>query len=374
MPKIRVLHIITRLPIGGAEHLLASIVRHLDTSRYESVVCCIQDRGELAGLIEAGGVPVVCLERMGKRFSLATVLALARLMRQRRIDLVHCHLYHANLYGRLAARLVGIPAIATVHNTYVRRKWHRSLLNCWLGRGRGLVIAVSAEARNDIIEHDRLDPGRVLLLPNGIDIARVDTPLSQAAAKQRLGYAADDFLIGCVGRLEEQKGHINIIRALGLMLETAPDDLKRRLQLLIVGDGRLRGELEQVATTTGMASRVHFAGSRGDVAEILRSLDLYVMPSLWEGLSLAMLEAMAAGLPVIISDVGGAAEVLGDGEFGIRVPPGDIAALAHAVMALVQDEGERRRLGTAARRRVCEHYDLRERIARLEATYAELLN
>jgi len=367
--KKRILHLITQLPTGGAEHLLASIVRHLDADRYESVVCCIQERGALAAMIEAGGVPVICLDRRGKRFSIGTVLALARLMREQRIDLVHCHLYHANLYGRLAARLAGIPAIATVHNTYVRRKWHRSLLNRWLGRGRGLVIAVSAEARSDVIEHDRLGPGRVLLLPNGIDLSRVDTPLSQAAAKQRLGYATDDFLIGCIGRLEEQKGHANIIRALGLMLQTAPEDLQRRLRLLIVGGGRLRGELERVAAAAG----VRFAGSRSDVAEILRSLDLYVMPSLWEGLSLAMLEAMAAGLPVIISDVGGAAEVLGDGEFGIRVPPGDVAALARAVMALVQDEAERRRLGAAAQRRVREHYDLRERVARLEAVYETLL-
>jgi glycosyltransferase involved in cell wall biosynthesis len=371
--KKRILHLITQLPIGGAEHLLASIVRHLDADRYESLVCCIQERGELAAMIEAGGVPVICLERRGKRFSFGTVLALARLMREQRIDLVHCHLYHANLYGRLAARLVGIPAIATVHNTYVRRKWHRSLLNRWLGRGRGLVIAVSAEARRDVIEHDRLNPGRVLLLPNGIDLSRVDTQLSQAAAKERLGYAADDFLIGCIGRLEEQKGHANIIHALGLMLETASEDLRRRMRLLIIGDGRLRGELERVAAATGVSDEVRFAGSRSDVAEILRSLDLYVMPSLWEGLSLAMLEAMAAGLPVIISDVGGAAEVLGDGEFGIRVPPGDVAALASAVMVLVQEEAERRRLGAAAQRRVREHYDLRERVARLEAVYETLL-
>jgi glycosyltransferase involved in cell wall biosynthesis len=128
-----------------------------------------------------------------------------------------------------------------------------------------------------------------------------------------------------------------------------------------------------VAAATGVTDKVRFAGSRSDVAEILRSLDLYVMPSLWEGLSLAMLEAMAAGLPVIISDVGGAAEVLGDGEFGVRVPPGDIAALARAVMALVQDEAERRRLGVAAQRRVREHYDLRERVARLQAVYETLL-
>jgi glycosyltransferase involved in cell wall biosynthesis len=371
--KKRILHLITRLPTGGAEHLLASIVRHLDAGRYESLVCCIQDRGELAYMIEAGGVKVISLDRRGKRFSPGTVLALARLMREQRIDLVHCHLYHANLYGRLAARLAGIPAIATVHNTYVRRKWHRSLLNRWLGRGRGLVIAVSAEARDDVILHDRLAPERVLLLPNGIDLGRVDTPLSQAAAKERLGYAPDDFLIGCVGRLEAQKGHIHIIAALGRMLQSAPADLARRLRLLIVGEGRLRGELERAIAAAGLGDKVRLAGNRSDIAEILRSLDLYAMPSLWEGLSLAMLEAMAAGLPLIISDVGGAAEVLGDNEFGVRVPPGDVDALARAMLALATDDAALQRLGRAARQRVREHYDLRERVARLAACYDALL-
>lgn len=371
--KMRILHLITRLPTGGAEHLLASIVRHLDPDRYESMVCCIQERGELADVIEAGGVPVSCLDQTGKRFSIATVLAIARLMRERKIDLVHCHLYHANLYGRLAARLVGIPAIATVHNIYVRRKWHRSLLNRWLGRGRGVVICVSAEARRDVILHDRLAPDRALLLTNGIDLSRVHTPLSQDAAKALLGYAADDFLIGCVGRLEEQKAHINVIRALGLVLEQLPAAMRPRLRLLIVGEGRLRGALERAISDAGLEANARLAGSRSDIAEVLRSLDLYVMPSLWEGLSLAMLEAMAAALPVIISDVGGAAEVLGDDEFGIRVPPGDVAALAGAMTALIANEGERRRLGNLAQARVREHYDMRERVARLEACYEALL-
>lgn len=371
--KRRILHLITRLPTGGAEQLLASIVRHLDAGRFDSTVCCIQERGELAALIEAAGVPVVCLGHTGKRFSLGTVLAIARLLRERKIDLVHCHLYHANLYGRLAARLAGIPAIATVHNTYVRRKWHRSQFNRWLGRGRGLVIAVSEEARRDVMRHDRLPAERVLLLSNGIDPARVDTPLSQQTAKARLGYAADDFLIGCVGRLEEQKAHVNAIRALRLLLEEVPASIGSRLRLLIVGDGRLRGELERAAEDPALAGRVRLAGTRSDIAEILRSLDLYVMPSLWEGLSLAMLEAMAAALPVIISDVGGAAEVLGDGEFGIRVPPGDVAALAEAMRALAENPDRCKQLGAAARNRVLEHYDIRKRVARLEECYDSLL-
>ena len=127
---LRVLHLITRLPIGGAEKILIDTVRNLDRARYDSVVCCIQDRGELATEIVQMGVPLFCLHRMqSKRFDFRAVTAVKKLIRQERIGLVHSHLYHANLYGRLAALLAGVPAVATVHNTYTRRKLHRRLLH-----------------------------------------------------------------------------------------------------------------------------------------------------------------------------------------------------------------------------------------------------
>lgn len=369
--KIRVLHLITRLPVGGAERLMATVVRLLDPGAFESVVCCIQDGGAVAEEIQAGGVPVICLGLMEKGgFDRRVVPKLVELIREQKIGLVHSHLYHANLYGRLAATKAGIPAIVSVHNAYTRRKWYRHLLNRWLGRRSAAVIAVSADIRDDIVRYDRLPESRVIVLPNGIDPARVETSLSKEQARQKLGFGPDEILLVSVGRLEEQKGHTYLLQALARLIEDDSTQGKR-IHLLLAGDGRRRQALEQEASALGIADWVHFLGTRSDMADVLRASDVFVMPSLWEGLSLAMLEGMAAGLPVVISDVGGAAEVLGANEYGWRVTPADVDMLANALGHLIGAPELCRHLGQSARRRVLENYSAQAMVGRLEDIYAK---
>ena len=363
MARARVLHLITRLPIGGAERLLVDVVRRLDPARFESVVCCIQAKGALAEELEGAGITVHCLNRMqSKRFDWRAVRDLARLLRSERISLLHSHLYHANLYGRLAARLAGVPAIATVHNVYTRSKLHRRLLNRLLSRISARVIAVSDEVRNDLVARDGIDPGRVATIHNGIDLRRVQSALTREQARARLGIPADALAVGCIGRLEEQKGHRFLLEACAQL----PD-----IRLIIAGDGRLRRDLENQSAALGIASRTAFLGARSDVADILCALDVHVMPSLWEGLSIAMLEAMAAGLPLVISDVSGVAEAFGEEECGIRVPPRDSAALAQAMRELAKNPERRARLGEAGRRRVRAEFDIEVMLRRLTAVYED---
>lgn len=347
------------MPIGGAERLLVDVVRRLDPARFESVVCCIQAKGELAAELESAGIAVHCLERMrSKRFDWRAVRDLARLLRRERIALVHSHLYHANLYGRLAARLARVPALATVHNVYTRSKLHRRLLNRLLSRATARVIAVSDEVRRDLIEQDGIDAAKVVTIRNGIDLRRVETRLSRKEARERLAIPDDALAIGCVGRLEEQKGHRFLLQAAA--------QLDSSCRIFVVGDGRLRHELEAQAR-----GRVTFLGARSDVAEILRALDIFVMPSLWEGLSLAMLEAMAAGLPLVISDVSGVAQAFGGEECGLRVPPGDAVALADAIRLLAESPQRRASMGEAARRRARAEFDIEVMIKRLAAVYED---
>jgi glycosyltransferase involved in cell wall biosynthesis len=370
--RARVLHLITRLPFGGAERLLVDIVRRLDAGRFESLVCCIQAKGELAAELEAGGTRVLCLERMrSRRFDFAAVRDLARLMRAERISLVHSHLYHANLYGRLAAALARVPAIATVHNIYARSKLHRRLLNRWLARISTRVVAVSDEVRRDLLEVDGLQTEKVVTVHNGIDLQRVATPLSREAARVRLDVPFDALLVGCLGRLEEQKGHTFLLQAFA-QLASQPGPAAP-LHLVLAGDGRRRKDLEAQAAALGIASRTRFLGARRDVAEVLRALDIYAMPSLWEGLPLALLEAMAAGVPVVASDVGGVAEVLGGGEWGLLVPPGDAGALGAALGRLAGEPGLRARLASTARQRVAARYGVDTMVARLAALYEDAL-
>ena len=363
---------ITRLPVGGAEKVLIDVVRRLDPKRYESVVCCIQAKGELAAQIEAMGVPLICLDRMqSTRFDWAAVRDLMRLMRSEHISLVHSHLYHANLYGRIAAFRAGVPAVATVHNVYTRTKFHRRLLNRLLSRASARVIAVSEAIRDDLVAHDGIAPRKVTVIHNGIDVRRVETSMTREQARAALRIKDDELAIGCVGRLEEQKGHRFLLEACA-KLGNDPD-LKHRLRILMVGDGRLRGALERLAGALGLASSVSFLGTRQDVPEILRALDIYAMPSLWEGLSIAMLEAMAAGLAVVISDVSGVSQALGNNEHGIRVPPGDSTALADAIRSLAAQPGRRRALGTSARERVKAEFSIEAMMSQLGSVYDDAL-
>ena len=147
--------------------------------------------------------------------------------------------------------------------------------------------------------------------------------------------------------------------------------LKFPIKLIVAGDGRLRHDLESRAAALGLAPHIAFLGARSDIAEILRALDVFAMPSLWEGLSVAMLEAMAAGLPLVISDVSGVAQAFGEEDCGIRVPPGDAAALAEAIRALALSPERRASLGEAARRRVRAEFDIEVMIARLAAVYED---
>lgn len=374
MGKYKLLHVIPRLPVGGAERLLASVLPLLPKERFESIVCCIQDKGAIAEQIEASGYEVVCLDRMREHgFDRQAVSALTRLIHDRGIDLVHTHLYHANLYGRLAALAAKVPAVATVHNSYVRTKLHRRLLNAYLGYRTERVIAVSEQVANDVLKYDFLPPRKVTLLPNGIDLrpyAHVRD--NRSATRAKLGFSSQDLLIVVVGRLEEQKGHRFLLQAFAQMQAAGK---AANTHILLAGDGRLRDSLKAQAFSSGIADFVHFLGMRQDIPDILGACDIFAMPSLWEGMSLALLEGMAAGLPILATDVGAARQVLcdGDGLTGVLVEPGDVSAIEEGLSRLLASEALRGDFATRGARTAAERYSVQGLADRLSALYLEIL-
>lgn len=374
---LRVLHLITTMPVGGAESLILTTIRELDSQAFTSVICCIQDKGPLGEETERQGIPVVALGRMQRKgFDRRVVGDLVSRIRRERIDVIHCHLHHAALYGRLAARRARIPSVVTVHNVYAKPKWHRRLLNRWLAKSTARVVAVSAAVGEDVLRYDRIDPERLMVIPNGIDLARAQSALTKEEARQRLGLPPDAQVIGCVGRLEAQKGHRFLLEALAA-LRTCPRGLAHPAgnpYPLIVGDGGELGALRQSVAELGLDDRVRLLGTRRDIADILRALDLFVLPSLWEGLPLALLEAMAAGVPVIASQVGGVGEVLEGGECGVALPAGDIAALSAAIGDLLSDTERRCALGQRGAERVKQRYSAQAMVARLADIYATSVN
>lgn len=364
--RLRILHLFVSLPVGGAENLLLSNLKLLDPTRYESVVCTLGEKGELAAQVVALGVPLMELHLMrrgGGKGELIRVLA--ELMHRERIDLVHSHLYHANQLGRRAARRAGVPCVVSIHNTYTHPKWHRRLINWWLARRHtGAIIAGSEEIRRDILRYDRVPAGLIEIIPNSVDLSRSESALRREEARARLGLAATAYVLGTIGRLEEQKGHRFLLDALHRLRADGLDAV-----LLLVGSGREEAALRDQAARLGLGECVRFLGTRGDLGDLFRAMDLFVMPSLWEGLSLAMLSAMAAGLPVLATDVGGVAQVLGRDERGFVLPPGDAALLAERIAWCHAHPEASARAGAAGAAHVRAHYSDAAMVKRVEAVY-----
>jgi glycosyltransferase involved in cell wall biosynthesis len=365
--RIRVLHLLVTMPVGGAEDLVAAIVRGLDPQRFLVSIATLGQLGPVGYELRDQGYDVASLELDTKRTSVWRVAgAVRRFLQTHHPDILHTHLYHPNLYGRVGALGLGLSGVvAAVHNSYIRVKFHRRVWNFLLAWATDRVLVGSPQIWQDVRHYDGVPASRLGLMPYGISLAELDTPLSREAARERLGVKG--LVVGAVGRLEDQKGHIHLLAALPELRWEIPD-----LVVLLVGEGRRRDDLRRQVEDLGLQDTVRFLGTRRDLPEIYRALDLFVQPSLWEGLPLALLKAMGAGLPVVATRVSGSAEAIEDGINGRLVGPGDPQALARAILELARRPEERRRLAEAARRTVAARYSLEAMLRQLEELYLDL--
>jgi glycosyltransferase involved in cell wall biosynthesis len=365
----RLLYLIVDLPVGGAEIHLLNLIRNLDRNRYSPVVLCIGKNGPIGEEIEKEGVPVTELGLLRKGGGGRSIVKLLReFLRREKISLVHSHLYHANYFGRLAAFRERIPVVCTIHNTYASPKLHRRLVNRWLARRTARIIAVSAPVRGDILRYDGVDPSKVIVIPNGVEPGRFDLPLTRVEARERLGIPADHFLIGTVGRLEEQKGLQYLVDAVRILREGG-----KKAFLLVAGSGREEARLREQAIRGGIEDAVFFLGARTDVPELYRAMDVFALSSLWEGGPITLLEAMASGLPVVATPVGFVPEVVRDGVNGFLVPARDPAALANVLWRVREDPAMAEAAGREGRVTVRERYTHRHLAEKVMAVYGEVL-
>jgi glycosyltransferase involved in cell wall biosynthesis len=365
--RIKVLHLFVTLPVGGAEDLLASIITGLDPAKFVSEVACLGEAGPVGEELRRRGRAVSALHLDLKRDSFLKIVREVRaFLKSSRPQILHTHLYHPNLYGRLAGLGLGLKGIvASIHNAYTRVKLHRCLANYLLGRLTDKILVSSSRVYQDVRRYDRLPPEKILVMPYGIRMEEFNIPLSKAAAKTELGMAG--FCLGTIGRLEEQKGQEFLLAAIPELRKTIPD-----LHVIIVGDGRLKTQLENQAVTLGIAEAVHFLGTRRDLPRLYRAMDIFVLPSLWEGLPLVLLKAMAAGLPVIATRVSGAEDIIADGENGRLISPGQPEALARAVLELYARPDLWPIWENQARETIRQKYSLEAMLIHLERLYEEL--
>ncbi|MFP3868081.1 MAG: glycosyltransferase [Desulfobacteraceae bacterium] len=364
--KIKILHLLVTLPVGGAEDLVAAIVKGLDAARFQVQVACIGPPGPVGLELGRAGHQVISLgldikHTLGGKI----VMAVRRLLQRGKPEILHTHLYHPNLYGRLAALGLNLPVVASVHNSYTKVKFHRRLWNFLLWPLTDRLLVGSSQVWADVRHYDRVPASRITLLPYGIRLEELDIPDSPAAAKARLG--VNGFCLGTIGRLEEQKGQKYLLAALPQLRQQIPG-----LTLLLVGAGRLEADLRTQAQELGVADMVHFLGTRRDLPQLYRAMDIFVLPSLWEGLPLVLLKAMAAGLPVVATQVSGACEVIYSGVNGCLVPPGQPDPLAGAILKLYRQPDLRQVWGQQARQTIAEGYSIQAMLHQLEELYLSL--
>jgi glycosyltransferase involved in cell wall biosynthesis len=368
---IRVAYFAPLLTTGGTQRHLQQVLLLLDASRFRAQVHTLRPGGDVETELRDVGVRVTPLavgSRLMSPRALASMVATARALRRDGVQVVHGYQWRPALVGSIVARLAGVPLVLASKRSLTGE--HEQARRAWRVIGRRVdTIVVNAEALRTEGEAHGMR-GRWELIPSGVDVDRFDGGTTAAEAKAALGLDPARPVVGTVGRLEERKGHDQFLHGAHEMLVRANG---MRPQILIVGDGPLRERLTAQAADLGMADSVRFTGAVTDVRLPLAAMDVFVLPSNAEGMSNALLEAMAARRPVVATAVGGTCEVLdGDGS-GTLVPPGDPQALASAVMALLADPARAERVGETARRRVIERFSARAMVARLESLYEDRL-
>lgn len=361
--------VITELEIGGAERALTSLALGLARSRWEVSVVGLGPEGPLARPLREAGLRVDCLG-MSSRRPFAAFDRLSAFLRERRPLLVQSFLFHANLLARLAGRRCGVPWILGGLRVAEREKrWHLALDRRTQRLACGSVC-VSEGVRQFSIREAGLDPERLIVIPNGLSaetLAAIDQ--ASPADLAELGLPRGIPMALFVGRLEPQKGVRCLLDSARILLANRPD-----WHMVLIGDGRERTALEAVrASDPLLASRVHLLGRRGDVPRWLRAARFLVLPSLWEGMPNVVLEAMAAQLPVVGTDVEGTRDLVLPGSTGWLVPPGDPRRLAIALEEAAADPERRGRYGQAARDRVENHYALSAVVEAYDRLWSRLL-
>ncbi|MGI0024406.1 MAG: glycosyltransferase, partial [Nitrososphaera sp.] len=296
-PVKNVLHLIETSGPGGAEKVLISLAETLDKNRYTSLVCLLKD-GWLKAQLQRRGIETI-VSPQHHSLDFHWLSRLARLLRDRPIHVIHAHEFAMNVYGSLLSRMTGIPIVATVHGkNYYWVKWRRRLAYQFVAR-QSVMVAVSEHLKRFLMQRVAIDPDKIRIVHNGIDLRRYSESDRPNTIWKDLQISGNRPVIGTVGNLYAVKGQTYLLRACVAVAKAFPNFV-----LLVAGRGEQLGVLEEEARDLGICGNVRFLGFCEDVPSLLQALDVFVLPSLSEGLPLSILEAMAFGKSVVASIVG----------------------------------------------------------------------
>lgn len=384
MAKVRhILHIIDSLDYGGAQMLLLALSERIPKDRYRMSVCVLQPGSLLTERLESNGVEVFCLQRARPSilepwrffdYIFQNILDIVKICKKTKVNVIHCHLDDADIMGAIAGKACRIKTIITTnHYTFLPsgrklidpRNFLRRLLYRWLyNQVMDRVVAVSEETAEKLFEYYHVNLKNIRIITNGINVESFGKRRASNDLKTALTTCSTDKILTTIGRLTTQKGQSYLIDAMYILIKKGYN-----LKLFIVGEGELEAQLIAQTIALGMDAHIQFLGGRSDIADILSITDMFVFPSLWEGTSLALLEAMASGKIILATAEPGNMSVIRHGVNGYLVPPADAAALADAVAFLIENPVVAANYAHNALLTVTECYDIGRTIREYESIW-----
>ncbi len=359
--RLHVLHVLLSLEPGGLETGVVNVVNRLNPDHFRSSIGCIKHAGEFAARITASEVKIYELGWRGGN-DLILPFRLARLFRKVHPDIIHSRNAESFFYAYLGAKLAGVKCIVhSEHGRTFNDRKIRFLMQKWFSEYTHAIFSVSTQLKADLVKHIHIPKERIEVLHNGVDLNQFKS-VQRQVVRDKLGFRDDQIIIGSVGRLVAVKNYALLLSAFHQL------NLKNAV-VMLVGEGGERKILEELAQSLAIADRVHFLGHRDDVAELLLAMDIFVLPSVSEGMSNTLLEAMAVGIAPVASDVGGNPEIVEHGVSGFVFPSRDESALREYLMMLATDTALRGEIGSAARDKVKKEFTIDAMVARYESLY-----
>ena len=366
--KLKIVHLVTSLEVGGAQHNMLLGLPRLDRDRYEHHIVSIMNRMQMRQQFLKAGIRVHTLG-LSHKTDLAVALRLRSLLKQLRPDILHTYLIHGNVLGRIVGRLVGVPVIIGSELT-IGQAGRLGRLVTKLTNPLTDAVEVNSETGGKAVVADLgVRPEKVEVVLPGLDLEVFGRSEGRTSVRAELGIENEQHLVLYIGRLRPVKGVDYGIKAFAQALIAQPD-----MHMALAGEGEQRQHLENLTAELGISEKVSFLGVRNDLANVLSAADSVLMPSLTEGFPRVAIEAMASSKPVIVTRVGGTPEAIIDEQTGILVQPKDIDAMASAITRLVADPDLQSRLGSSARQRTEKHYSAASYVARLDEMYQRWAN
>ncbi len=359
------LQLVNGFAIGGGEMKVLELVKRLDKSRYNITVCSVGQGGPLEAEFRK---TVERVEIYDKKFSFdfSLIAKVAILMKEQEIEILQTTLFYADIIGAYAAYLAKVPVVVSWEPVTGPFTFRHYLSYKLAIQKIDRVVAVSEAIRQQVIHERKLPPEKVMTIHYGVDLKKFATT-DQTMTKTDIGVSDDHLILGTVARFDYPKGHKYLIDAAPAIVQKYPN-----ARFVLVGDGPLRQEIEQQILKLGLSDHFVMLGFRRDIQQLLGIFDLFILPSLSEGLPNAVLEAMACSKPVVATAVNGVVEVVEDGKTGFLVPPANSDRMAAAVLKILKSTENMKNMGKYGRERVVRHFSIEQQIRKFEELYYSL--